>query len=63
MPRIPYTDPGGMSVKEIAAKEGCPEEEIIQLLKNALRKLRQQATSGRFPATNLARDYFRDRNL
>lgn len=56
-------DPGGMSVAEIAAIEGCPEDEVRQLIKAALQKLRSRAIAGRRPEINHARNYFRDRNL
>lgn len=56
-------DPGGMSVAEIAAIEGCPEHEVRTLIKTALQKLRNRAIAGRRPEVNHARNYFRDRNL
>jgi DNA-directed RNA polymerase specialized sigma24 family protein len=56
-------DPGGMSVAEIAEKEGCTPEEISYIIRKALAKLRGRANRGHFDEVNLAGDHFRTRNL
>lgn len=56
-------DPGGLSVKEIARREGCSELEIQRLLKSALQKLRTRAKSDNFPEVDAARNHFITRDL